>query len=161
MDSSGNEVPPSSTPIRDKWGKALGWGFVVVPAVLVKKQRDLGLDCEDLTLLIHLLARWWAKDERPFPRTETLAKRTGLGRRNVQRRLESLERRGFLIRGKTRKSARTPRQITEYDLMPLVRRLEEAVKTAAAPLEEIEDSDLLELSSSGSTPAELVDERPR
>jgi DNA-binding transcriptional regulator YhcF (GntR family) len=72
-------------------------------------------------LLIHVVSFKWDA-ELPFPSVQTLASRMGVSPRYVRRLLSSLERRGFV--------ARVPRarRSNEYDLQPLVDRLELEVR---------------------------------
>jgi predicted transcriptional regulator len=122
------ETTETKQPIREKWGNALDLGFVVTPSVLLRKQVEMKLDCEDVVILLNLMSKWWDPDRLPFPRTETIAKRTGLSRRTVQRRLATLEGKGLIRRVRVRKSAQEPRRITAYDLEGLVVRLQELVE---------------------------------
>src|SRR5258708_29894556 len=108
----GDKVPAAR--LQDRWGDALAGGFVVVPSVLLKGQGHLGLDCEETMLLINLLDHWWATERKPFPRSETLARLTGLSRRTVQRRLKALEGRGLIARH--RRGDDETLQRVEYDL---------------------------------------------
>ena len=110
-----------SQQIEQRWGDGLGGGFTVVPTVLLHHQNKLGLNPDHLVILINLVSHWWDADRMPYPRTETLARRTGLSLRTVQRRIKELEQNGFL--------RRIPREedsgvmSTKYDLEPLVEKL--------------------------------------
>lgn len=119
------ETKEAKQPIKEKWGKALDLGFVVTPSVLLRKQVEMKLDCEDVVILLNLMSKWWDAGRLPFPRTETIAKRTGLSRRTIQRRLVALEEKGLIQRVRVRISAQEPRRITGYDLDGLVLRLQE------------------------------------
>ena len=113
-----------TSPLREKWGDALGGGWVVLPNVLFRYQQYLGLDCEEMVLVSNLFASWWEVEKLPFPRTSTLAKRTGLSVRTVQRRLHSLEARGLLKRVLVGVGGNEPREVTAYDLSGLVKKLQ-------------------------------------
>ena len=120
-------------PIRARWGDALNGGFVVIPNVLLRKQAELKLDCDDLAVLANLFASWWKEDEFPFPRTSTLAYRTGLSTRTVQRRVKRLETLGLLQRIVTKtRIGEEVRTVTRYDLGGIVTKLKEL--GAGAPL---------------------------
>jgi predicted transcriptional regulator len=118
-----NTPDQAPSPIREKWGPALDGGFVVLPAVFLRKQRELQLNCEDMVVISHLIASWWEADKLPFPRTETIASRSGLSRRTVQRRLKHLEGRGMLTRVLT--DTGKARRVMAYDLGRLVETLKE------------------------------------
>ena len=108
--------------IQDRWGDGLGGGFVVIPSVLLQHQGELGLDCEEVVVLANLLAHWWDDARRPYPRTESLAKRTGISQRTVQRRLKQLEVKGFVKRH-VMPGDDDERSLTAYDLHGTVERL--------------------------------------
>lgn len=108
--------------IQDRWGAGLGGGFVVIPSVLLQHQGELGLDCEEMVVLANLLSHWWHDERMPYPRTESIAKRTGISRRTVQRRIKQLEVKGFLKR-RAMLSEETARGLTQYDLHGTVERL--------------------------------------
>ena len=115
--------------IQEKWGVSLSEGFLVVPAVLLRRQKELGLDCTELAVLLNLLLSWWDPDTMPFPRSATIGTRIGVTARTVQRALKNLETKGFIqrIRTSTGAGAET-RSRTRYDLAPVVQRLQERVR---------------------------------
>ena len=77
---------------QELWGDALSYGFVGVPTLLLKHQGDLQISPQEMVVLLNLLASWWEAGNLPFPRTTTIASRSGLSVRVVQRQLLSLER---------------------------------------------------------------------
>jgi hypothetical protein len=87
-----------------KWGDALGMGFVIVPGVLIRAQEKLGLDPTDLAILLNILLHWWKPGDWPYPPPSLIARRIGVSTRTVERRLESLQERNFLIRHGSEKS---------------------------------------------------------
>lgn len=115
--------------IQDRWGEGLGGGFVVIPSVLLQHQRELELDCEAVVVLANLLAHWYYDDRMPYPRTETLAKRTGISRRTVQRRIQLLEAKGFVKR-QVVPGDDQDRTLTLYDLRGTVEKLKPLGLTA-------------------------------
>lgn len=119
------------TPLQDRWQEGLGGGFVVIPSVLLLKQSELGLDCEDVVVLANLLVHWWEESRAPFPRTESLAKRMGISRRTVQRRIRQLEEKGFLTRVMSAREEGTG-QIAHYDLRQMVEKLKPLGQQALA-----------------------------
>jgi predicted transcriptional regulator len=95
VEADGTSGPWSA---RKRWGEALDAGFFVVPDVLVRAQRTLGLDTVDFAVLCNVLMHWWRADELPYPRPSVIAKRIGVSQRTVQRRLQALQARGLVKR---------------------------------------------------------------
>ncbi len=87
-----------------KWGDALAMGFAVVPGALIRGQNKLGLDLVDLAVLLNIIIHWWTPGEWPYPQPRVIANRIGVSIRTVERHLESLERRGLLVRHPAEKS---------------------------------------------------------
>jgi hypothetical protein len=112
------QIPAASA----KWGDALEMGFVIVPGVLIRAQAKLGLDAVDLAVLLNILLHWWTPGDWPYPQPRVLANRIGVSTRTIERRLESLEKREFLVRLPPEKSADGLAR-RRIDLTLLVRRL--------------------------------------
>lgn len=106
-----NALPPDT--IQERWGDAVAVGFVPVPNGLLQLQAKLALSANDVIVILNIVMHWWRKDSLPFPRSTTIARRSGLSLRTVQRSLTSLEKRGLLVR------KREGRGKTEYDLTAL------------------------------------------
>jgi len=89
-----------SLPMRaaDKWQDAAKAGFQLLPDLLLRHQAELELTATDLVVLINLTMHWWYPDQRPFPRSSTIAKRMGIDRRSVQRSLAKLSEKGLVER---------------------------------------------------------------
>lgn len=114
----------TSTELQEKWGQALGRGFVVIPLELLRRQSELGLADNDLVVLLNLLSHWWYADDRPYPRTATIATRMGASTRTVQRCLDKLEKKGLIAREKGQVNMKGKNQtVTRYDLQGTVTRL--------------------------------------
>lgn len=109
---------PSGSPVYAKYGEASLAGFQAVPDLLLKHQNDLGLSPTDLTVLLNVLMHWWYPDQKPFPRSTTIARRMGVNPRTVQRSLQQLEKLNLLTREKGDKG------LTYLDPAPLVGKLE-------------------------------------
>ena len=108
-----------------KWGKAvMELGFCMVPSLLLRAQRRLGLNPTQLAMLMHLADYWWDVDRKPYPSKKTLGERLGLGPRQVQRYIAELEAAG-LVRRIERRAAHRGKLTNEYDLSGLVKRLKE------------------------------------
>ena len=106
-----------------KWGKrVMDIGFCIVPSLLLRAQRRLGLNPTQLAVLMHLADYWWDVDRKPFPSKKSLGERLGLGPRQVQRHLAELEDAG-LVRRIERRAAHRGKISNEYDLSGLVDRL--------------------------------------
>lgn len=92
--------PQVSVPRRatDKWGDAARAGFQVVPDLLLKNQERLGLSSTDIVVLLNITMHWWYPEQKPFPRTSTIANRMGTSARTVQRSIEALQAKGLLRR---------------------------------------------------------------
>ena len=106
-----------------KWGKrVMDLGFCIVPSLLLRAQRRLGLNPTQLAVLMHLADYWWDVDRKPYPSKKSLGERLSLGPRQVQRYLAELEAAG-LIRRIERRAAHGGKISNEYDLSGLVNRL--------------------------------------
>lgn len=116
LDESGLQVPASSR-VYDKWGEAAVAGFQTVPDLLFKHQITLKLATSDMVVLLNLLMHWWYPDQKPFPRSTTIAKRMGVNVRTVQRSLRHMEDLDLLVRTKG------PNGSTFLDPSPLVQKL--------------------------------------
>ncbi|WP_434056202.1 helix-turn-helix domain-containing protein [Roseibium sp.] len=81
-----------------KWKEAGEAGFQVLPDLLLKKQSELGLSATDLVVLINVTMHWWYREQRPFPRTTTIASRMGVDNRTVQRSMKKLTQLGLMKR---------------------------------------------------------------
>jgi DNA-binding MarR family transcriptional regulator len=119
----------SSRVFEQKWGKALmDGGYLVVPNVVIRRHKQLGLDAIELALYVLIASFWWKPEERPFPSISELAKGMGMHERNIQRRLRRMHALGF-IKIYKRPSRYGGNKSNEYDLTPLIR---EATKIAVA-----------------------------
>lgn len=104
--------------LAERWGVALDAGFVAVPNMLVKAQTRLGITAIDMVVLLNIIMHWWHRDRRPSPTSATIAKRSGLAHRTVQRSLQKMEADGLILR------IRVAKDRTEYSLEGLKNRLE-------------------------------------
>lgn len=122
--------------IVDKWGQEVAeGGFAQVPAYLIYLNQfadpDDRLPPVELITLIQLVSAWWKKDEAPFPSIKTLAARSGVSERQMQRAINSLEAKQLIKRIK--KKARSVISSNAYDLTPLVDELKLAAKYYETP----------------------------
>lgn len=110
-------------PLREKWGDSLRQGFVVIPWVMLSRQRELDLTSLELVVLMHLIASWWEANNAPYPSSQTIAKRMAVSARTVQRHLKALEGKGFLVKQPSSLANNGTSMVTRYDLTPLARKL--------------------------------------
>jgi hypothetical protein len=121
---SNSEIQPAGeAAILLKWGEAARGGFQAVPDLLLKHQTTLGLNPTDMTVLLNILMHWWYRDQKPFPRPTTIARRMGSTPRTVQRSIAKLQELGILFRERDAKG------LPVLDPGPLVDRLGELAKT--------------------------------
>lgn len=82
-----------------KWSPEIEqYNFTQIPNLLLGCQGHLGLKDGEMITLIHLLTFWFSGQERVFPSIRTLTKFSGNGYSTIQKRLRSLEDKGFLVR---------------------------------------------------------------
>lgn len=135
-------LPPSSEPdapkerrrsdLADLWGDGIGAGFTAIPNALIRAQKRMGLTANDMVVLLNLLMHRWHDDSRPFPRPASIANRSGLGTRTIQRSLSHLAELGLITRQADRTKVETTeaggqkfkRQRTRYDLTQLREKVE-------------------------------------
>lgn len=113
--------------ISEKWGSALDGGFQVIPNVLLQAQSRLQLDAMDIVILLNLNLHWWGKDTLPYPPPALIARRMGVSRRTIERRVSRLQQQGWLKRLPATGTDAQPK-IRKYDLSGLVERLQKAAR---------------------------------
>jgi hypothetical protein len=107
-----------------KWGKkVMDLGFCIVPSLLLRAQRRLGLSPTQLAVLMHLADQWWDQERIPFPAKSTLAERLNLKTRQVQRHIAQLEKAGLVKRN--RRFNQKGQTSNGYDLSGLVAKLKD------------------------------------
>ena len=115
---------------RDKWGDSLDAGFQILPNVLLRTQKLLGLDPTDLAIVLNITMHWWDAHDLPYPRPSMIAKRIGVSPRTVERRLSKMESAGLLER--LQSEDRAGRTIRRFKLNGLVTRLTPLAQTHIA-----------------------------
>lgn len=106
-----------------KWGKeVMNRGFTIVPSLLFRAQRRLGLNPTQLAVLLQLADFWWHEERMPFPSKDTLSQRLGLSPRQLQRHITELEEAG-LVQRIPRTAAHKGKLSNAYDLSGLVAKL--------------------------------------
>ena len=113
----------SSQASEMKWGRdVMKLGFSIIPSLLLRAQRRLGLNPTQLTILLHIADHWWDRDRKPYPSKQTLSERIGLSPRQIQRHIAELETAG-LVQRVERRAAHRGKLSNEYDLSGLVEKL--------------------------------------
>jgi predicted transcriptional regulator len=108
-----------------KWGKPVMdcCGFCILPSLLLRAQRRLGLSATQLALVIQLIDFWWTEDKIPWPKKETIGQRLNLSDKQIQRLVRGLEQHGYVKR--IARKTRHGRTSNGYDLSGLVSKLQE------------------------------------
>jgi hypothetical protein len=112
--------------LPSKWGEAARAGFQTIPDLLLTSQSKLALSSTDMITLLNVAMDWRRPDQRPFPRSITIARRMGVVVRTVQRALATLRRLGLLARASETSTNGDQREI--WDLSGLVKRLLELAR---------------------------------
>jgi DNA-binding transcriptional ArsR family regulator len=108
-----------------KFGKpVMALGFCIVPSLLMKAQRRLGLNAVQFNILLHLLDFWWEKERLPWPAKKRIAERMNMSERHVQRQIAELEAAGLVERIQRTQPGRG-KVSNEYDLSGLVAKLKD------------------------------------
>jgi hypothetical protein len=82
-----------------KWGPSLiRAGWMSLPNTIVLRQKALGLDALDMNILLVLFTYWWRADDLPFPSKQTIANIIGVDPSTVRRRIQKMEKAGFIRR---------------------------------------------------------------
>ncbi len=106
--------------ITERFGVVAAAGYQPLPDVLLFHQHELGLTSEELKVVLHILAHWYAPERLPFPSAKTIARRMGVSGRTVQLYLTQLRQKGFLAKRRHPKGVRVKKG---HDLSPLIQRL--------------------------------------
>lgn len=98
-------------------------GQCILPSLIFKAQRRLGLSATQLVVLLHIADFWWKAGDLPWPKKLTVAERLNVTEKQVQRVIRELEKGGYV--------RRIPRMTSHgqtsngYDLSGLVAKLKE------------------------------------
>lgn len=105
-----------------KWGRAvMAHGYCIYPSILLQAQSRLGVNAQEMIVLLQLAEHWWRADSKVFPKKEVIASRVGLSTRQVQRHIQRLEELKLVERKERYRSGL--RTSNEYDLRGLVTKL--------------------------------------
>jgi DNA-binding MarR family transcriptional regulator len=104
-----------------KWTRPLmNAGWLTVPDVLLRYQRELGLDAVDVNILFHLARYWWYVNNLPHPSKRTIAERMSVDPSTVRRHIAKMEKRG-LIKRNARYGADKRREANDYDFSGIIK----------------------------------------
>ncbi|MGH1379280.1 MAG: helix-turn-helix domain-containing protein [Alphaproteobacteria bacterium] len=112
--------------ISSKWGKEIaGRGFTQIPNYLLQinmfVHEDHRVSPAEMVVLLQIISSWWKKNEMPYPSMRTLADKAGISERQVQRSINSLEKKGYFTKDKRKIKGVIATNV--YDLSPLVEML--------------------------------------
>jgi predicted transcriptional regulator len=115
--------PQAQRESEKKWGKAvMSHGCAIFPSILLRAQARLGVNAQEMMVLLHLAEHWWAADSRVFPAKKVIAERIGLSTKQVQRHVKRLEELKLVER--KQRFSRGLQTSNEYDLSGLVVKLQ-------------------------------------
>jgi DNA-binding MarR family transcriptional regulator len=121
-DQPGAAPPPADRRSERKWGKAvIDVGYTIVPSVLLRAPRRLGLSPTQLAIVLVLAEYWWEPGKNPWPSKADLCNRIGLKPRQLQRHIAEMEQAGLISRKQRFVAGR--KTTNEYDLSGLVQKL--------------------------------------
>ena len=117
--------PTKKTAANKKWGDdVMKLGFCMIPSLIFRAQRRLGLNPTQLAILLQLADYWWDADNKPFPSKQSLSERLGIGTRQIQRYIADMEKAGLVKR--IERFGDDKRKLSNhYDLTGLVERLQQ------------------------------------
>lgn len=114
--------PKEQKASEQKWGKdVMSHGYCIFPSVLLQAQSRLGVNAQEMIVLLQLAEHWWTPSGKVFPKKELIAERVGLSGRQVQRHIQQLEELKLVKRIERYRAGR--RTTNEYDLSGLVAKL--------------------------------------
>ena len=105
--------------VSARYGQAGNAGWSPIPDVLLFNQNRLQIKGDDMVVLLNLMAHYYVKNEMPFIRPTTIAKRMGVSPRKVQRSLSKLHKLGLFWKVRHKKHGHLT-----YDLTPLIEKLQ-------------------------------------
>lgn len=75
-----------------KWGKAvMDVGYAIIPSILLRAPRRLGLSPTQLAIVLVMAEFWWDPEKNPWPSKAELSNRLGLKERQLLRHVAELE----------------------------------------------------------------------
>jgi len=123
-----NETEIDNYKFSSKWTtETEQYGFTQVPNALLRCQGHLDLSDGELVTLIDLLTYWYRGRANAYPSITTLTKFSGKKFTTLQKRLKSLEQKGFLFRRHRTGTSNT------YELNRCVKKLSKHLKECPSP----------------------------
>lgn len=105
-----------------RWtARLMASGFAVIPAAVLAHQSALGLDPQDINILLHLAGSFPGRGENPGPSKAAMARAIGVDVSTIRRRIAKMENAG-LIRRLARMHPSRGQQANEYSLDGLIAR---------------------------------------
>lgn len=92
-----------------KWGDAIKAGYQALPDALVRGQHLLKLTSVDMMVIANLNQAWWFAERLPYLTPMTIAKRMGVSERSVQRSLQKLRKKKWVLQARKREADGTVR----------------------------------------------------
>jgi len=109
---------------KQRWsGNVMDRGYTIIPTILLWGQAKLGLNANELNVLLQIISHWFYAGNDPHPSKGRIAERMGKDPRTVQEYLTNLENKGFLKRV-PRYRASKGQDSNGYDLSGLAAKLE-------------------------------------
>jgi hypothetical protein len=123
--SSTQTKTEKKTSADKKWGSSvMKLGFCMIPSLLFRAQKRLGLNPTQLAILLQLADYWWEADNKPYPSKQSLSERLGIGTRQIQRYIAEMEQAGLVTRIE-RVGDDNRKLSNHYDLSGLVEKLKQ------------------------------------
>lgn len=109
--------------VAKKWTKTVAEsGWTSFPSVIFERQQALQLTPLDINILLHLAGNWWDPASNPFRSKKSLALAIGVHPRTIQKRIEEMERWGYIKRI-YRRAGVGDNLPNEYDLTGLIEKI--------------------------------------
>lgn len=100
--------------VTERYGEAAKAGWSPVPDVLLLNQAKLGLNSEDMNVLLNMMVHYYSPSVMPFVRPNVIAKRMGVSTRSVQRSIARMRKKGLI------EKRLGPKREVIHDLTPLL-----------------------------------------
>lgn len=121
--SSSKGASSTDQKVAAKWGKTVAEsGWTSFPNVIFERQQALQLTALDLNILLHLAGNWWNPGSNPYRTKKSLALAIGVHPRTIQKRIEEMERWGYIKRI-YRKASVGDNLPNEFDLSGLIEKV--------------------------------------
>lgn len=117
-------VPATKKKPKERWPEAvMARGYAMLPSILLWGQGKLGIEPDELNVLLQIISHRWSAEHDPYLAKATIARRMGKSERMVQRHLTSLEKKGLVARVK-RTKLHKGQDANGFDISGLIAKLE-------------------------------------